>query len=50
VGEIISERMGGIIPEQRAASPGIGTQSCTNRHFCALGAEPQFFCRLLRVS
>jgi hypothetical protein len=24
VGEIISERMGGIIPEQRAASPGIG--------------------------
>src|SRR5215204_2238388 len=26
VGEIISERVGGIIPERRAASPGIGSQ------------------------
>jgi hypothetical protein len=25
VGEIISERVGGIISEQRAASPGIGS-------------------------
>src|SRR4051812_9938333 len=28
VGEIIPESVGGIIPERRAASPGIGTHAC----------------------
>jgi site-specific recombinase XerD len=34
VGEIISEPVGGIIPERRATSAGIGTHPHMPRHAC----------------